>query len=224
MCRASALSDASPTRRAFWKSPPQSPFASLPGVWHCFSLGWEAANPAPSTEQLLHRSPLPNTTRFGTLSRAQGCCSGTTLILQTRGNKTGSTRLCSCTPGIAPAAFHAPAGFRWSSRAHAAPPEAQGKVLPQNPATAKPFSFQPAPRHRLSSKLSVGIAAGNRPGPERRKPPRIRPVWPCPAALSSPLPPLQHRHRSARSKVRETKQETSKSPTCSRPDEEEGET
>lgn len=46
--------------------------------------------------------------------------------------KTGSTRLCSCTPGIAPAAFHAPAGFRWSSRARAAPPEAQGKVLPQN--------------------------------------------------------------------------------------------
>lgn len=93
------------------------------------------------------------------------------------------------------------------------------------PATsAKPFSFQPAPGHRLSSKLSVGIAAGNRPGPERRKPPRIRPVWPCPAALSSPLLPLRHWHRSARSKVRETKQETSKSPTCSRPDEEEGET
>lgn len=89
---------------------------------------------------------------------------------------------------------------------------------------AKPFSFQPGPGHRLSSKLSIGIAAGNRPGPERRKPPRIRPLWLCPAALSSPLRPLQYQHHSALSTARETKQETSKSPTCSHPDEEEGET
>lgn len=182
----------------------------------------------------MHLSPLLKNIGFGTPSRARGCCSGTTLVLQTREKKNtkkpGSTRLCSCTPGIVPAAaFHAPAAFRWSSRARAASPHLRrlrARCCPRtwpSVTAAKHFSFQPAPGHRLSSKLCVGIAAGSRTGTERGKPPRIHPAWPCPAALSSALPAPRHRHRSARGTARKTEQEASESPTCSRPDEEEGE-